>query len=182
GPNGATYIYGPQKGATTQDLIDLEGGMQHFQALLEAWSGKELNQIDGAGAAGGVGGGMSALFDASMQSGIHFFLEKFDIETQLLKVDLVITGEGKLDAQSPQGKLISGIAGLCQKHQKPLIAICGAVKLSAEETRVMGLTSAFSVLSELVSEKEALKNGLKNIEETTAQIANLIHTLKGQES
>ena len=178
GPNGATYIYGPQKGATNRDLVHLEAGMVHFQKHLESWSGKNLNQIEGAGAAGGVGGGVCALFDASMQSGIEFFLERFDIEKQIIDADLIITGEGKLDQQSPQGKLISGVARLCQKHQKPIIALCGAVFLSAEETRSLGLTAAFSILSSVCDEFTAIKYVRQNIIDQTTQIANLIGTLK----
>ena len=175
GPQGATFVYGPQKGATPDDLDRLERGMIHFKSLISKWKSIDLDSIPGSGAAGGVGGGMVAFFDATLESGIHYFMDKLQIEKAIQNCDLVFTGEGKIDYQTKHGKLISGITTLAQKYQKPVIALCGALDLSTEEISSLGLTAAFSILSQLYTEEAAFSNTPRLISETTSQIIRVIN-------
>lgn len=174
GPQGATYIYGPQKGATSNDLDRIEKGMIHFKELINKWKSIDLNTIQGAGAAGGVGGGMIAFFNATLESGIHYLMDKLQIENAIRNCDLIFTGEGRIDHQTKHGKLISGITTLAQKHQKPVIALCGALNLTPAEISSLGLTAAFSILSQICTQEEAYKNTPGLIIETTSQIIQVI--------
>lgn len=178
GPRGATYTYGPQKGAYGSTLHRLEEGMIHFRNMISGWKGIDLDEISGAGAAGGVGGGMMAFFDATLESGIQYLMQQLEIEKEIAGCDLIFTGEGKIDHQTGQGKLISGITGLAAKYHKPVVALCGVLALSLVETRAIGLTGAFSILKQITSEEESMQNTCEKIRETASQITNLVNTLK----
>lgn len=178
GIQGATFVYGPQKGASSSDLDHLEAGMVHLRDIIKEWKEIDLDQIEGAGAAGGVGGGMMAFFNASLISGVSYLLEKLQIEKEVEGCDLIITGEGKIDQQTKDGKLISGITRLAKVYRKPVVGICGVLVLTLEETRALGLSAAFSILSRITSEEEAMKQTASQIRETSGQIVSLINTFR----
>jgi len=123
GKNGAAYIYGPQKGATPEQVAILDNGLRHYGTVLTKTFGKSFDEIPGAGAAGGLGAGCMAYLGASLKSGIDAILELYSFKNRLQGTDLIITGEGKLDSQSFQGKVLSGI--LRDAGTIPIIAICG---------------------------------------------------------
>lgn len=174
GPNGATYVYGPQKGAGQNELIEIEAGMEHLRKKIIEWRSIDLNQIEGAGAAGGVGGGMVAFFNATLESGIQYFIKSLDLEQEIQQADLIFTGEGSIDAQTSQGKLISGITAFASKYQKPIIALCGRLDLDLDQMQKIGLTAAFSILSRIDSESLIFQNTPVLIRQTTAQIMQVI--------
>lgn len=129
GSNGAAHVYAAQKGADAEDILYLDKGLRHMEALLETSGFGSVQNLAGAGAAGGVGGGMAALFGANLKAGIDLFIDLFDMEEKVQQADIVITGEGGLDSQSFQGKVVGGMLKLCQKYRKPLLVVCGQQQL-----------------------------------------------------
>lgn len=174
GASGATHIYGKQKGANHDDLLRLEAGMEHFRNKIMQWKNIDLNSIAGAGAAGGVGGGLVAFFDATLVSGIQYLMEQLQVEKQVQDCDLIFTGEGKIDSQTGQGKLISGLTSLAKKHDKPVIALCGVRDISLEEMDVIGLTAAFTILAQIESEVDIFAKTPLLIQQTAAQIMRVV--------
>ena len=125
GKKGAAYIYARQKGADDSMIKMLDIGLKNLNQVFIESGLVDVQKIAGAGAAGGVGGGMIALFNAQHISGIDLFINLFDIEKLVQNADIVITGEGRLDSQSFDGKVIGGIHKVAQDYQKPMIVVCG---------------------------------------------------------
>jgi len=123
GENGAAYIYGPQKGANPDQVRFLDTGLRHYGDILRERFKRTYDEVSGAGAAGGLGAGCMAFLSATLKSGIDTLLELYKFKEQCRDADLVITGEGKLDSQSFQGKVLSGI--LRETGNIPIYSICG---------------------------------------------------------
>ncbi|MCB0669007.1 MAG: glycerate kinase [Saprospiraceae bacterium] len=174
GAYGATYVYGKQKGANQDDLRRLEAGMEHFRNKIIQWKNVDLNSIAGAGAAGGVGGGLVAFFDAALVSGTQYLMDQLEVEKQVQDCDLIFTGEGKIDSQTGQGKLISGLTALARKHAKPVIVLCGVRDISMEEMDGIGLTAAFTILAQIESEVDIFEKTPLLIQQTAAQIMRVV--------
>lgn len=132
GPSGATRIYGPQKGANEKMMQILEKGLAHFAALINQTLNKDVKDIPGAGAAGGLGAGLMAFLDARLKSGIEVVIETVNLEEALKDADLVITGEGKIDYQTIYGKVPIGVAKVAKKYQVPVLAIGAIIEKDAE--------------------------------------------------
>lgn len=129
GPRGAACVYGPQKGASEEDVLFLDRGLRHFARIASA-SGCFTNKADtahipGAGAAGGLGYAFLHFLNASLESGVDLIMEILKLEDAISRASLVITGEGKIDSQTFMGKAPAGIACLAKKHHKKIIAFCG---------------------------------------------------------
>lgn len=165
GNNGATMVYAKQKGASPTEISQLEEGMQHFSDVLKSYTGKDIAQIEGAGAAGGLGAGCMAFLNADVSSGIALVLKLSNAEDLIRNADIVITGEGKIDEQSLNGKAISGIAELCRKYNKPLIAFCGTLALNHQQLNTLGVQQAYSINSDAVPIEEAFKNASRLLSE-----------------
>lgn len=157
GPYGATYVYGKQKGATEQIQEKLEQGMENYIKIVEDTCKKELRNILGIGAAGGIAVPLLAFANVSVRSGIETVLELLGFEEMLQGVDLVVTGEGRLDGQSSCGKVLSGIGGICQKRGIPVVAIAGGIGDGAEKIYEKGVSSAIACVNNVMSLKEALE-------------------------
>lgn len=142
GPDGAAAVYGPQKGATSQEVIALSDGLQRWAALLAATLGRDLSGARGAGAAGGVGFAALVL-GAVMRSGIELVLDLVDLATALQGADLVITGEGSLDAQSLAGKAPIGVAAVAARRAIPVVAVAGRSSLSPAQLTGVGIRAAY---------------------------------------
>ena len=140
GRNGAAYVFGPQKGATDKEIELLDQGLHHIAELIEKTTGRAISELMGGGAAGGIAAGLAGLFDAKITNGFEFIKKQTNLEAAVRQADLVITGEGQLDSTSLDGKVVSGVATLCQKYQKPLIAVVGGSKLSAMEKKALNLS------------------------------------------
>ena len=177
GENGAAAIYAPQKGAGPEIVIQLEKGMIHFAEILKHQLGKDINAIEGAGAAGGLGAGCIAFLNAKLISGIELALQYSEAEKHIINADVVITGEGKIDEQTLSGKVLSGLAKLCLRHKKPLIALCGTLDLTEEQLKQSGITSAFSILNRPMPLSEAYKDAHKMLSETSMNIGKLLSEL-----
>lgn len=126
GENGALYVYGPQKGVERRELPVLDRWMSAYAALLEKTVGRDVASIPGAGAAGGLGAALVGFCRARIEPGIEFVLDTIGLSEAVQDVDLVITGEGRMDAQSAFGKAPVGVARRAKKYGKPVIAIVGS--------------------------------------------------------
>lgn len=144
GPHGAAYVYAPQKGASPAICDRLDAGMRHFSEIALDKTGIGLNTIVGGGAAGGVGASMVAFLNAGIMSGIDYLLDISEFDTAIRDADLVITGEGKLDCQSAQGKVISGIVRRCNLQNIPVVAIAGCIDGSINPLS-LGLRAAYCI-------------------------------------
>ena len=145
GPEGASAVFGPQKGATPEIVAELEKGMQNLNSAIIRTYGIDLSKTDGSGAAGGLGGAFKACLGAELRKGIDIVLDTMDFNEQIKSADLIITGEGRIDSQTAKGKVISGIISRASEQGIPVIAIAGIVDLSDRERSELGLSGAFSI-------------------------------------
>ncbi len=157
GDRGAARVYGPQKGASPEMIEKLDQALQHFAKILKRDLGKEVADIPGAGAAGGLGAGLIAFLGATLRSGVDIIIEVVELEKKILDADLIITGEGKMDKQTIYGKTPYGVAKLAGKHKKRLIGICGMLGEGAEILYRYGFQALFPNLKDSMSVEEAMK-------------------------
>ena len=144
GPTGAAYVFAPQKGADAEKVKSLDAGLRHFGDVIRSQYGLDVSAMPGAGAAGGMGAGCAALLGGTIQSGIDAVLDVTGFDRQLEGADLVITGEGRIDSQSADGKVISGVARRTRAKGVPLIAIAGGIADSAGAVYDIGVSAMFS--------------------------------------
>ncbi|MFI3207503.1 MAG: glycerate kinase [Eubacteriales bacterium] len=158
GINGATNIYGRQKGATEDMIQNLDIGMEHIADLMCATSGIDARWEKGAGAAGGLGWGLVVFTKAKLQSGIESILELTGFEEKCEWADIVITGEGKIDSQSVCGKVIDGMAKITKKHNKPLVAIVGCIDDDYAEIYKAGVNTVEACVARPMDVEFAMHN------------------------
>lgn len=163
GPQGAAYVYAAQKGANLEEIAFLDSGLKHLADKLSGRGYVDINSIPGAGAAGGVGGGAIAFLDAKLISGIEMFLEISDLEKWVKKSDLIITGEGKMDAQTEHGKVVSGVGELAQLYGKAIIGVCGVADEGVAEK--LKLNQVYTIISRSQSIEEAMNKAAEKLEE-----------------
>ncbi|KKI92244.1 glycerate kinase [Bacillus sp. SA1-12] len=180
GPNGATHVFGPQKGATPEMIEQLDQGLKHFAEVVLKELNIDIHNIAGAGAAGGLGAAFSGFLNAQLQSGINLVLEIIEVEKNMQGIDLVITGEGKLDGQTSMGKAPLGIAQLAQKYKIPVLALAGCITDETSKLNKLGITSYFSILNEPMTLNEAMDSNVtyNNLRVTTNQLFRLLHAVK----
>ena len=157
GERGAARVYSPQKGATPEMVEELERALEHFAKILKHDLGRDVRDVPGAGAAGGLGAGLIAFLGAELRPGVDIVMETVQLEKKLTDVDLVITGEGKMDEQTIYGKTPFGVAKLAKKHKKPIIGICGTLGEGAEVLYQRGFDAILSNLKVPMSLEEAIK-------------------------
>ncbi len=134
GPKGAAAIYGPQKGATPEQIPVLDRNLARLADLISRDTGKDVRDLPGAGAAGGLGAGLIAFFEATLESGFQLISETVRLDERIAGADLIITGEGRIDAQSMMGKVVSGVGRAGKAAGIPVIALVGCVGQGAEST------------------------------------------------
>jgi glycerate kinase len=180
GPTGAAAIYGPQKGATPEQVAFLDGRLAHFADLLELASGRAAPVRDqpGAGAAGGVGFALLAIQDAfdgfALRPGVDLVMEATDFDTRLDRADLVITGEGRIDAQTAFGKTALGVARRAQAAGKPCIAVGGSVEIEGIEALASVGATAAPVWETPVPLDVAMAAGTAPLEGCGERLARLV--------
>jgi glycerate kinase len=168
GARGAARIYGRQKGGSDPVLAELDDGLKHIAEVVKTQLGRDVADMPGAGAAGGLGYGAVAFLGAELRRGIEIVLDITGFDAAAARADLIITGEGHLDGQSAQGKLIQGLCGRAGKT--PVIALCGKLSASPEQIRSIGLTAAYSINKEERPLAEMLANTAINLEKTAAAL------------
>ncbi|HIT90523.1 MAG TPA: glycerate kinase [Candidatus Merdenecus merdavium] len=156
GEKGATYVYGEQKGGTKEQLDLLEKGMIHYGNLIEKTCHKSIVGLEGAGAAGGFAVPFLAFTNAIIQSGIKTVLELIHFEDLLEGVDLVVTGEGRLDWQSVYGKVLYGVGNACKRKSIPAVAIVGSMGQGASDIFDHGIISAIPTVNSVMSMETAM--------------------------
>jgi len=157
GPRGAAHVYAPQKGADRAMVGQLDEGLRHFAVILQEHTGRALAEEPGAGAAGGMGAGAMAFLGAALRPGIETIIEHTGFLQILEAADLLLTGEGRLDAQTLHGKLIHGLCRRAAQHELPVIAFCGSLAASPDQLEAIGLSAAFSILDRPMQLEEALQ-------------------------
>ena len=145
GKNGAAFVYAPQKGANTEQVKLLDEGLRHICRIVQRDLGKNVSTVVGGGAAGAMAGGMVAFFNASIRMGIDVVLETVGFDRLLEGADVVFTGEGKMDSQSLQGKVISGVAKHARAKGVPVIAVVGGVDGDISDAYDLGINSVFTI-------------------------------------
>ncbi|WP_392564805.1 glycerate kinase [Orbus wheelerorum] len=156
GKNGASVIFGPQKGANTADIKLLDNNLKHFAQMIKRDLGIDVEHIPGTGAAGGMGAALLAFLNAKLKPGIEIITELLNFDHLIKDADLVITGEGRLDHQSINGKVPIGIATIAKKYNKPVIAIVGSLGDKVEIVYPYGISAMFSILSKVSTLADAL--------------------------
>jgi len=174
GETGAAKIYGPQKGATKEQIVFLDHGLKHFSQVLESTFKLKIDHIAGAGAAGGLGAGMMAMLNAKLSSGADLVLDLLEFEKHTSTTDLIITSEGKLDTQTQFGKAPFVLAKRASKLNIPCAVIAGQIESSNQEINKMGFSAAISLTSPTITMEQAIANASSLLTDRTK---NLIITL-----
>lgn len=176
GKNGATYIFGPQKGVKIEERETIDRAMSHFADVTETFLGVDQREIKGAGAAGGLGFALVAYLQATLRSGIDLVLEAVNLEEVLQGADLVVTGEGRLDYQTAMGKAPIGVAKLAKKHGIKVIAFAGSVTKDARICNEKGIDAYFPIIRGITTLEEATKkeNAKENLKATAEQVFRLL--------
>lgn len=173
GPRGATAVFAPQKGATPAMLAQLEANLQHVAAVISAQTGQRIADYPGAGAAGGLGAALIALLGAHMRPGIEVILDALDFDNQLQGADLVITGEGRIDAQTANGKAPAGIMRRAAAQGCPCVVLAGSLGAGYEQLYTLGLTAAFSLVPGVIAYEQALREASNLLESAAYNLAAL---------
>ena len=171
GPKGASAIYGPQKGATPVIVNQLDENLAHYAAIIEKDLGVKIADVPGAGAAGGLGGGLLAFMQAKLSRGVDIVMEAAKLSDIIAGADLVITGEGKIDGQTIFGKTLIGVAKTAKKHGVPVIGIAGNVASDSDVVHEYGIDAIFSIVPGAVSLQEAFLHADEFVERTARNIA-----------
>ena len=158
GKDGATYTFGPQKGATDEILEQLEAGMCNYRDIIKEQFGIDCDTIPGTGAAGGLGAALTVFLHASIKSGIQAVLDLINFDARLEGVDLVVTGEGRTDWQSCFGKVMQGVGLRAKKAGIPAVGLCGSLGKGAEQIFDHGITSLITTVNAPMSLDEAMEN------------------------
>lgn len=179
GTNGASYIFGPQKGADSLMVERLDKGLLNYSAKTKELMGEDLANYPGSGAAGGLGFAFLAYLNGKLQPGIEIILDAIHLEEEILDADYVITGEGKLDMQTAMGKAPVGVAKLAKKHNKKVIAFAGGVSKDAYRCNEAGIDAYFSIMQvpmplEKAMEAEIARENLKNTVEQVFRLVSVI--------
>jgi len=171
GPKGAAAVYGPQKGATPEQVEQLDGALAHWADLVAKATGTDHRDTPGAGAAGGVGFGLVAVLGATTRPGARLVFELTGLLDQLRDANLVVTGEGSLDPQTLHGKAPAAVAAAARDAGVPAVAVAGRVTLTPGEVADAGLTAAYALVDEAGSEHEAMTRPGPLLERIGARIA-----------
>ena len=175
GKEGASYVFGPQKGATREMIEILDQNLSHYAEVIKEQLGKDVISKAGAGAAGGLGAGLMAFLDVKLKSGIEMVIEYANLEEKVRDADMVWTGEGSIDFQTQYGKTPLGVAMIAKKYNKPVIALAGRVGNDIDTLYEKGIDAIFGIMRGVTSIEEALVKGPENVEKTSENIIRLLN-------
>jgi glycerate kinase len=174
GENGASAVYGPQKGASPEMVKELDQALKHYADMVCKHTGAEVANLPGSGAAGGTGAGLLAFFDASMQAGARLVMDRISFDKQIQDADWIITGEGRFDAQTGSGKAIEAVCEAAALQQIPVIAVCGSIDADAGYTTKLGLRACFSLVPGPCTVEEAIAKADEWMRESMIHIFSLL--------
>ncbi|AOY45540.1 TPA: glycerate kinase [Vibrio cholerae] len=173
GDKGASAVFGPQKGATPEDVQLLDGALRQFGLLTEKVTGKMVLESAGAGAAGGMGAALLAYTQARLRPGIEIVLETVQLAYQVSDADLVITGEGRIDSQTVNGKTPMGVAKVAKRFDVPVLALCGCTGDNYQAVYQCGIDAVFAAVPRAMSLEDALKESDFNLADLAENVARL---------
>ena len=174
GPRGASYVYGPQKGATLEMMEVLDESLARYAEIIKICLGKDIDNLPGAGAAGGLGAGLMAFVNAQLESGIDIVTNTVKLVEELKGVDLVVTGEGYLDQQTIHGKTPVGVARIAQKQNIPVIAVAGGIEGDPAGLYQQGITSMMDITPAPIPLCQAMNQTILFLEQSSERIARLL--------
>jgi glycerate kinase len=174
GSYGASHIFGPQKGAGPEMVDVLDENLLNFSKIIKKDLGCEIKDVPGAGAAGGLGGGLMAFLDAKLMRGIDIVINITGLREKVKGADLVITGEGMIDYQTAYGKTPSGVVKVAKEKNIPVIAIAGGIGNGAETLYEKGFDSIFSIVDKPMPLEEAIQNGSELLEKASERIMRVL--------
>lgn len=174
GSNGASAVYGPQKGASPQQVAALDEALAHYATLLATTCGLDVANLPGAGAAGGLGAGLMAFCSARLRPGIDAIFERLGLEAQIARADLILTGEGRVDATSANGKLLSGVGRLALRHRKPVIALTGSAGEGSQTLEALGIRAVVPIADGPISLEQSLADASRLITDAAERTARLL--------
>lgn len=175
GKTGAAYVFAHQKGADSNMIKELDFGLENFSEILKNATSKDIKYVHGAGAAGGLCGGLMAFFDAQIKSGATVLMEASNLNDKIADADIIITGEGKTDSQTSCGKLPYVITK--KATGKIVVIISGSVDNNIDVLYEQGITAAFSIANKPMSLKDAMENAKELIEQTAYNVGRLINVV-----
>ncbi|ACS84656.1 glycerate kinase [Musicola paradisiaca] len=171
GEQGASAVFGPQKGATRDMVAQLDQALQHYAGVIRRQLDMDVEHVPGAGAAGGMGAALQAFCGAELRRGIEIVTEALGLDALVQDASLVITGEGRIDSQTIHGKVPIGVARVAKRYNKPVIGIAGSLSADVGIVHEHGLDAVFSVLYNICSLEEALDNAADNVRMAARNIA-----------
>jgi glycerate kinase len=174
GKTGASHIFGPQKGATPEMIEKLDKNLAHFARVIRDQLNKDVENVPGAGAAGGLGAGLMAFLNAELRRGVELVIKYTDLKEKIQGASYVFTGEGSVDSQTVFGKTPFGVAMTAKEFEIPVIAFAGRIGEGVEVLYDKGINSIVGILSGVVSLEDALKNGAPNLERATENIIRIL--------
>ncbi len=174
GPEGASAIYGPQKGATPEMVRELDAALANFARIAARDLESDIAQMSGAGAAGGLGGGLVAFLDAQLRRGVQVVFDALDFEERAQHADLILTGEGRIDRQTAYGKALSGVAAVARRFNIPVLAFAGSVDADPDALRDLGITAAYAIVPPFVTEEAALRNAHHLLQDAVERVMKAV--------
>ena len=174
GPHGACAIYGPQKGATAKDVVLLDAALAHFADIVAATIGRDLREVPGAGAAGGLGFGLMAFARATIEAGVALIARVVDLPALLRGADVCISGEGRIDAQTLRGKTLAGVARLARAANIPVVALGGSIDPQAESELAAAGIVCVPILSAPLTLEEAMRSARPLLVRAAARLGRVL--------
>lgn len=174
GPQGATYVYGPQKGASLDDLPRLDEGLQHLAFLIDRDLGMSVADIPGAGAAGGLAAGLMAFLHAKLTGGFDLVAEYTQLADVMSEADWIVTGEGKVDRQTLQGKVVAGVCKMAKQYGKPVVILAGTIEDAWEVRAQLDIAYLSSIVLGPCDLEGAISQAAINLEYAAYNLAGLI--------
>ena len=176
GEEGASHVYGPQKGATPEMIEMLDANLAHFDKIVQRDLSKSVGNVHGAGAAGGLGAGLMAFLNASLKSGIEIVTEATELSKRFADADLVITGEGQINFQTVFGKTPVGVAKVAKTHNIPVIAIAGSIANDSDGVYDAGIDAMIDIVPEPMTLETAIENATTLIETAAERVGRMVIT------
>ena len=174
GPTGASAVFGLQKGASKDDVATLDAALAHFAQVIDSQLGVAVNDVPGAGAAGGIGAALKGFLNAEFRPGIAIVIEQSGLDAAAQWADVVFTGEGSIDFQTKFGKTPAGVAETAKRHGKPVIAVAGHIGTGIDELHEVGIDAVFGIAPGAASLSELLADAAANVTRTTEQVVRTL--------